>query len=367
MPSKEVAMKRLLLMLGLTIGAWLYLGTVGWALNISTSPTSFNVAQGMETRFLVIYRGTETLPDLFEVDYPSSSGEFRLPSNEVIGTNPVPMLLDLKSGFGSVTETLSIPVALVERALQRGANSFIYTRTFGGAGARGETVTIAFQITGEAASSFTLKRVELYFDRDRRSIEASVDQYTKGFKAYAELRFVGSGNLRGYWEVDGRILGSVNRHLAIGPTVVLETPEAPPLPTFEAGTHLLRFIVTSPDVAFELPTIAYTVLPAKTENLLEQVLTVSPEPGALLDCLPPTVSWNRLTKPYLYEVVFFSEPEGNQIFTAYAKEPFYTVPIMPFRAVFVPGKTYWWKVRVFGGEGEFLGESQLSMFRFKEN
>jgi hypothetical protein len=362
-------MKCLLLLTSLILGAFSLFTAPAWSFTVATTPSSFSVTQGMATSIPVLYRGAETGTGLpTDVIYTSPSGRFELASGEVIGTNPGPLVLQLRNGVGSVAESLIIPVAVVERALQRGANRFIYTRTFGdltvGLTA---TASIAFQITGEAAAGFTLKRVELYFDRERRSIETSVDQHTKGFKAYAELRFVGSGNLRGYWEVDGRILGTVNRVLTIGPTVVLESPETPPLPTFEAGTHLLRFVVVSPAFRLELPTIVYTVVPAKTETLLEQVLTVAPESGAQLAYLPPTVSWNRLAKPHLYEVVFLDAPEGDQVFNAYAKEPFYTLPIIPFNEAFQPGKSYWWRVKVLNDEGELLGESPLSMFRFNDN
>ena len=110
------------------------------------------------------------------------------------------------------------------------------------------------------STSLEITRVELYFENHRAEI--TTERNFPRLKAYALVRSTGSGLLQGYWKVDNQILSQVSQQVTAGQTVILETPEVPPLPTFNPGTHQVRFEITSPSTTIPLPRALYFVTPA---------------------------------------------------------------------------------------------------------
>src|SRR5574337_40620 len=95
-----------------------------------------------------------------------------------------------------------------------------------------------------ASAGFTVTRVRLYFENKRPEI--TVKRNEPSPPAYAEVEFTGSGLLEGFWEADGRLLSNVSQHVLSGKNAVFETPDTPGLPTFDPGTHRVRFVITRP-------------------------------------------------------------------------------------------------------------------------
>jgi hypothetical protein len=273
---------------------------------------------------------------------------------------------------GSATETIIIPIAVIKRAEQLGLNRFLYTRTFAmsgcftGGGPQTSITQIA--LAGEATAEFSINRLQLYFENHRAEITVKKNQ--PALKAFVDIRFTGSGLLRGYWEVDGRILTYVNRHLVYGRQVTLEFPEIPRpkelqyLPTIDAGTHIVRFIIISPTLTVTPPEAIYFV--TAEEYAKRPIALLSPRDKSEVDYSPVTFKWEGKDQPVTYLIEFLEEVGQKPIFSAYTKRTFYVLPLPVLKSVFSPGKSYFWRVKGFDVDNKIVGESPEFKFTFKE-
>jgi len=329
-------------------------------LGVTPIPSPVSVARGESSARSIGYqfRGAPSL----NTTLTSPEGIF-IVGNEIIETNPKPLTVGIQNGSGFVSEAVNIPVRIVERAVQRNSNTFVYTRTF--SGAEGSlTATVLFTITTEAGADFELKRIELYFSNRRPEI--TVERNYAELKAFAAIRFVGSGLLQGRWEVDGRLLSTVNQHLTYAKDVVLETPEIPPLPTFDTGSHIVRFLVTSPITAIPLPSIVYFVTPDEAKPIPAKIILIAPAHEDKLEYAPASFRWEPLDGTAVYLIQYYEKPDLKPVFSAYTKEPSYSLPKAVFDNIFSPGKKYYWKVTGFNDENNIKGESEVRTFAFRE-
>jgi hypothetical protein len=214
-------------------------------------------------------------------------------------------------------------------------------------------------------ADFGIDRIGLYFGNNRA--ESTTVEDTGGYGAYADIRFTGSGLLQGYWEVDGRTLSPVSRHLVSGGTVTVRTPESPGLPTFDPGTHTVRFVVMSPTVAMPLPTILYFVVPRSAAYRSLPLKTLAPADGAVVRYSRPLLSWEKGKGSTLYLVVFYGGRESRPLFSAYTREESYTLPEEVLGPVFAAGKKYYWKVIGFDARNSVVTSTGLKSFYLDNN
>lgn len=322
---------------------------------ISVTPSSTRISQGDAGLLSLSYQvsgvGTCTLAS-------SSSGTFST-VDQIIGTVSTPVSIPLTSGNGSASETVMVPYAVLKRAKDLGASSFNFVRQFtftcAFASAPATTVVHITQTT-DVAADFAIKRVQLYFDN--RRAETTVKRNST-LQAYADVSFSGNGLLRGYWEVDGRAYPPVIEHLSGMQSVTLTFPDVPPLPTFTPGSHIIRFVITSPVSGLRSPEIIYYV----TDDEDVRIMTILPSTvaGAIIDQADNTLSWSHLNNGSYYFIEMLDDSKET-IFSAYTKDPFYKIPDFAFRHVFHKGNIYKWRVKGFDAEGKLIGESPISTF-----
>jgi hypothetical protein len=120
-----------------------------------------------------------------------------------------------------ISEPLVIPVGVLERAERMGTTRITYVRNFNGASIS-LRASVEISVTTAAGAEFKVTRLRLYFENNRPDITVKRNQ--PSVNAYAEISFVGSGLLQGYWEVDGRIISTVNRNFVYGQSVTIVTP-----------------------------------------------------------------------------------------------------------------------------------------------
>ncbi len=222
-----------------------------------------------------------------------------------------------------------------------------------------QTVTV----TSEAGTEFRITRLQLYFENRRAEITIKKD--LPSLKAYADIRFTGSGLLQGFWEVDGRILKNVNRHIITSDrSITIETPEAPPLPTFETSTHRIRFIITNPLQDISFPEAIYFVTAEKSKEIFP-VNLLYPDNNSEVDYSPLTFRWETEEKTVTYLIVFFKEEDEKPIFSAYTRNAEYKLPPSVLKNIFISGESYLWRVKGFDTKGSKAGESPLYRFTFK--
>ncbi len=215
---------------------------------ITTSPSSISIPRGLQATRRITY--SITSPGCTSAI--SNSGTF-ISGSTILGVVNTTVSTNLTGTgnltTGTATETLILPIQVIKKAEQLRINRFEFRRQFNlfdpnPCATYNSSVQVA--LTSEATAEFMITRLQLYFENGRAEITVKRNQ--PGLKAYAEIRYVGSGLLQGYWEVDGRILSHVNRHLVYGRSLTLESPEIPSLPTFTTGTHIVRFLITNPSL-----------------------------------------------------------------------------------------------------------------------
>jgi hypothetical protein len=272
------------------------------------------------------------------------------------------LTVNIQNGSGRASEVINIPVRVIERALQRGTNRFTFVRTFTGPNIN-LNATVNFSITTEAGADFGVRRIELYFEN--RRAEITVERNYPNLRAYADIKFVGSGLFQGYWEVDGRVLSHVTQHFTFGKSVTLKTPMIPPLPTFDTGTHIVRFVITNPAVEIPLPEILYFVIPDEHKKTIG-IRLIAPENDSEPEYLSLRFEWERLSKTTLFLIQFFDKPDSMPVFSAYTKDASYMLPEPVLRTIFSPGQKYSWQVKGFDAENNIVGESKVWGFSFKK-
>jgi hypothetical protein len=290
----------------------------------------------------------------------SANGKFHIPGTVAlleIGTVNLP----LSTATQRVSEVLTIPQAVVERALRAGYSTFYYDRVFTNTS---DFYRLTINITPGSVAAFSLKRIELFFDNMQKKNEVMVPRSFKGLKAYADIYYNGSGFLNGYWEVDGLIIERVNRFVPAGGKVTLATPNVPDLPTFDPGYHIVKFIVTNPETSFEVPEMVYWV--KGTEEPTKRALAlIKPLDG--MD-IPPDFpfQWEKMEKASLYLISFARAEDRTVCFSALTRDTLYQIPPSVLAEYLSPGKKYLWSVKGFDTESNIIAESGVQSFYFKE-
>ncbi len=290
----------------------------------------------------------------------STKGMF-VSSGTVLGTIYKSLKVNVIGGAGSVGELLAIPPSISMRAEKLGVSKVDYVREFAGEGQRVRAI-ISIYFTTEAAGEFRIKRIRLFFENNRSEI--TVNRNAPPPKVFAEIQYTGSGLLRAYWEVDGRILHRVFKHLSYGNSITLETPPVPPIPTFMVGSHVVRFVVLDPRQVFEFPKAVYFVS-AEPYVDLRGIELLEPKDGSTVSFENIQFSW-RLKKSsasvFAYLVEFFNKPLEKAFFSALVKGESYTVPERLLDKVFSQSGKYVWRVQGLNRSGETIVESGFGTF-----
>lgn len=325
---------------------------------VSVTPSSVTVARGQtgSVSLSYLFSGVVSVtgaPLTGVVTSPNGTFEPR------IGTNPVPMVVNLTEGRGIGSETVIIPASVINTVLDSGLTTFSYRRTF----SNGDAANVRITITTDAAAAFAINRIELYFDN--RRAEITVPKHFPNLKAFAEIRYTGSGVLEGYWEVDGRVISRVHQMLTFGSSVTLRTPEIPAMPTFDPGTHIVRFVITNRGSSLPVPALVYYVTPDEFRARPVDVELLAPLEGTPLPRSAARFEWEPFKGASLFLVEYFENPEERPLFSAYTREPLYLLPELASKDLFAPGAKYYWKVTGYNDRDNIVVESAMRSFTIK--
>lgn len=325
---------------------------------VTVTPSSVNVVRGQTNTVVITYRFSGIFAAAGSMT--SQEGQFRVGAT-IVELNNLPLIAIISGGIATVTETVVMPVKIMERVLQQGTAQFTYTRTFTGIAT--DTATINLTVSGETGGTLGIRRLSLYFGNGRA--ETTVMKDTTDLKAYADISYNGSGLLKGYWEVDGRLLSYVSQPLPGSQQITLTTPDIPALPTFDSGTHTLRFVVTNPDPnqGIPLPTLVYFVTTDQSDVKQVGLTLKNPAEAAEVSYASLKYEW-QVIRSEVYLIQFFEAQGEKPVFSAYTKRGFYQLPQLVLKKIFQPGKTYYWRVIGFDRERRMVGESKTGSFRF---
>ncbi|OGW28625.1 MAG: hypothetical protein A2X59_03470 [Nitrospirae bacterium GWC2_42_7] len=336
-----------------------FLSAISEGAVLTPTPSSIRIPRGQASLIVINYKLTGVVTSDCIMTSPSGRFDYGAFGE----SNSMPLNINVKNGAGSVVEALSIPVRINDRALKNKINSFQYSRTFTGCdGDLSSAVNI--NITTDAASDFNINRINLYFENKRA--ETTVERNFPKLRAYADIRFVGSGLFQGYWEVDGRMISPVNQHLTYGRSITLLTPDIPSLPTIDPGSHIVRFVITNPQIEMPLPSIVYFVTPKESREMPVSIKLLSPSDKSEVPFSPLQIEWEKPNDSSLFLVSFYYSTDGKPVFSAFVKEGSYMLTNAVLKSYFSSGKEYYWKVKGFDTKVNFSGESLMRSFTFEK-
>jgi hypothetical protein len=267
-----------------------------------------------------------------------------------------------RAASASASESVTITRATIQKALRQGSASLTYERDFKFSGVSVATARADLTSRSPALAGLEITWLRLRFKNGRA--ETTVPRYEPNLQVFADLNFVGSGVLQGYWEVDGRRLADVTKTLRYSRrTLTLASPKLPGLPTFESGTHRVRLVITSPSQSFEAPVALYFVETKEDEKGLLIQLT-KPLDGAYVPLAPLGFSWQGKPEMKSFVIEFYRADEDQMFFSAQVLKPQYSIPGVLFAPRFASGKSFRWRVLGLNEDGNPLGQSRMWRVHF---
>ncbi len=267
---------------------------------------------------------------------------------------------------GNVNESVRVPYSVIKKAQQLGISSFSYNRNFNFTGATcippaATSVSIGIKMTNPNALPLHVSRIQLYFANKRADITANKNQK---LSLSVDLKLYGKGLLKGYWEVDGRLISRVYKQINYSKTITLKVPKIPGLPTYEVGTHRVRFVITSPEPGISLPQAIYFV--KEQPSLVSSTIKlIKPKKYAVMDGDVWEFIWEPKSKTDTYMLEFYKKNEKKPIFSALSRTPAYTIPGYIVKKIFNTGGTYSWKVSGYNSFSNQIGVSETRDFLLK--
>ena len=265
----------------------LYVWTgAAWGQSVKVFPTGAAVAVTQSTAV----RLTWVLRDSMPGQARSPQGLFRANSDctgEILGTISTPLRGTVASGGGRVPETLLIQQDVTRRAQARGHVQFFYCRTYTLPSGTMATANVTCLPGGSAFANFSIARVEIVFQNQRREITVPLD--TPDLTVYADIRYNGTGALKAQWAVAEpgmadtagfRVLETIQEFVPFGDRIVIQRPRVPPLPTHIPGEYQVALQILEPAAGFELPVARYFVEAREHPQRAHLIRLVEPAAGA---------------------------------------------------------------------------------------
>ena len=326
----------------------------------------------------------------------STSGRF-LGADTLLGTvNTTVSGSGVNTGTPStvhMTESLTVPAAVVLKAHQLGATYIMYQRQFDD-GSGPASIAATLYIGGSSMAQFAITREALSFD-DGSAVR--VVQAGDELSASARISFIGSGSMRAAWEIAGpsstpgtpqfRQLTPVTRGLlGHGPAVL----KSPTLPTDTPGYYVMRLRITDPPPGFDTPQLSYYVGDRHSARAGYTPMTVTgPDDGAVFND-DTRFSWRPVNGAKAYKVELFASPgtdpfhlpdldaKGTAGKPALVRKALSSPPAAGMivaasqteialssltRAKLRPRSTYFWRVQAIGADGMVIGSAQARELR----
>jgi hypothetical protein len=85
----------------------------------------------------------------------------------------------------------------------------------------------------------------------------------------------------------------VFQQLTFGGLLKLQAPDIPELPTFDPGTHRIRFVITRPAQGLPIPVIIYFVNLDRFKPAIAAIGVVSPQDDMLIEYGLQRFEWQR--------------------------------------------------------------------------
>ncbi|MFN0109729.1 MAG: hypothetical protein ACKVZH_12820 [Blastocatellia bacterium] len=402
---------------------------------IRVSPTSANVySQGATTVFLTYgnlgdYRPAETTW-CGDIQPARPALGFSCVPGAIYGTLPRRFDVSRRSGTNGYTDVVSVPASIARKAYQAAAagenSQFFYVRRFESPTGIDQFVSVTMRLTGNGiAAPFSLTDVQLGFGQST-GISASgqepqvlfIEPGKKSPAVRAEIKYTGSGRLRGRWEVvrPGEPLPTerdllteaslpveergtqarfsqvsrFNVFLPSGGRFTLQGPDASRLPTQVPGQYLILLRVEASDdglntsdltvvgagrstvnsgaaAGFPMPVLRYVVGGAdNTQDVAApgEFLSLLPKDGTTLAATQiAEFVWSENPQAKLYRLEI-EDDNGKLIHSAVLKAPMRTYRAPSWLKAKAVDTNLRWRVIALDLTGKTIGGTSRRSFRF---
>ncbi|HEX2966496.1 MAG TPA: hypothetical protein VHO84_11965, partial [Syntrophorhabdaceae bacterium] len=201
-----------------------------------------------------------------------------------------------------------------------------------------------------------------YFGNKRPEI--TVEKNHEKLIAFASITYENSGLLEAHWEVDGRIVSRVSQYLTYGNKYTFKTPDMAGLPTFDPGTHIVRFVVTAPGgTGLVAPSLLYFVTAQGVQQSRGVLKLIDPSERAFLKYAPLEFTWEPVGGNPTYIIQFYKQKTDTPLFSACTRDTNYRLPPLVVKRFFKSGVKYFWKVK--GSNEKEEAESTVREFSFR--
>ncbi len=342
---------------GTTINTWYNLNITKALLTVTTTPNKITLDRNRAGSFRLTYhfKSSEELNDTLS----SPRGVF-LAGSRRLGTINKNISTRMTKGKAQLNEQVTIPLAVIKTAQRMGIDQIRYQRTFTPKYMDAAT-TSSLAVT--VGTGFTFTRIRITF-LDKTS-KKFVKRNQKIDGAQVELRYEGAGLLKGYWQVDDRILARVTKNLpfANARTITLRLPKVPPLPTHAIGSHRLRFVITNPPMQIPFPQVIYVVT-GEDLATTHPIHLLSPVRGMTAAVGKLSFSWKPSHDVALYKLEIFSGTGKKQktVFTAFSKKAGYPLPETVAKKKLVQDKKYFWRITGLDRNNRPVAQSAIEVF-----
>ncbi len=328
---------------------------------VNVSPSSITIPQTTSSTRNITYNISKSNPAGQATPQAQSNRGIFQSGSTVLGTVNTTVTVNFSwtdPAIGSTTESLTIPFKVIKKAKKLGVMKFQFKRTFTQAGSPNEAIV---NINLSDTYGLHIERMRLYFKNKRAQI--TVKKREKNLKTFADIVYSGKGFFRAYWQVNGRLVSRIDKHLAYGKKLTLETPDIPSLPTFIEGSHIVQLIIETPAQDIVPPRAVYYVRPSQSDNLIT-IHQKSPFNEALLDYSSMTFIWSENEKIAAYLIEFTGDDDTKPVFSAYTRKPEYLIAPYIVKQYFSTGEIYYWRLKGFNAANNIIGESAKREFRF---
>ncbi len=342
---------------GNTIDTWYNLKITKALLSVIPDPKEITMDRNRTGRYKITYtlKSSEPLSDTIT----SAKGVF-LAGNRTLGVVATPLNTKMAQGQAKVSEQVTIPLAVIKTAQRLGIDKIRYQRTFN-AQYMDAATTCSTAIT--VRTGFTITRIRITFID--HTAKRFVKRNDKIEGARVELSYEGAGMLKGYWQVDNRILARITKNLpfASSKTITLLYPKVPPLPTHSIGSHRLRFVVTNPQMDISFPQIIYIVTGEELSKT-HPIHLVTPDDSSVFGKQDLIFTWKSRSEVVSYRIDILAQENGKNriIFSGFSKKPSYTIPDKVSKKKFSHHGTWSWRVIGLDQNNRAIAASELRSF-----
>jgi hypothetical protein len=207
-----------------------------------------------------------------------------------------------------------------------------------------------------------LRITNVYLGFGNMQPRQTVQRRQNGLQAFADITYTGAGMIEGCWIVDGQVFADIAQYVTGVGRVRIESPGIPGLPTILEGLHIVGLVIKNPVQPFKPVRLSYFVTTGKKTG--DPLISLSnPPDSAVIDPAGQLFSWESDASIATYLIEFIDDNPARPVASAFTENRHYKVPIPVVKYKFIPGRTYFWRIKGFSARHEWVSESLPRQFQ----